>query len=216
MDLSTWESIRSKLVLPASGKYIAIGLAAIIFLVAVVAGSNLFDIATASTFEVSHGEALSQDAASEDGQQKSVFVHVSGSVNQPGLVELESGARVADAVKAAGGFSDSARIDSVNRARVLQDGEQVVVGGAGDEPIADDRGTAGKPAVPSADALSLVNINTATAGELEQLPGIGPATAQKIISDRTANGSFASVEDLARVSGIGEKKLAGLIDLICV
>ena len=215
MDLTTWESIRSKLVLPASGKCIVIGLAAIMIMVAVVAGSNIFDTATASTFEISH-EDLAENSESSSSQPETVFVHVSGCVKEPGLVELAKGDRVADAIKAAGGFNEEARIDSVNLARVLQDGEQVIVAGI-DERGQQDAANPQVTQTPTAENGSpLVNINAATAAELQSLPGIGPTTAQKIVSDRDANGPFSSVEDLTRVSGIGDKKLAAISDLICV
>ena len=214
MDLTTWESIRSKLVLPSSGKCLAIGLAAILVMVAVVAGSNVFDTATASTFEITHDD-LSDTSSSSAAAPETVFVHVTGCVKNPGLVELGQGSRVADAIQAAGGFGDEASMDSVSLARVLQDGEQVVVAEQGESSAVVSQAPVEQGKSGADRSSSLVNINTASADELQTLPGIGPSTAEKIIADREANGAFSSIEDLARVSGIGEKKLASISGQIC-
>ncbi len=113
----------------------------------------------------------------------------------------------------------------MNLARVLEDGEQVVIArvgddvGAGGAQAGAGQAGAGQGAgqgAAQATTQGKLNINSASAAELETLPGIGPSTAQKIVSERTANGSFKSVDDLMRVSGIGEKKLAAIADLICV
>ena len=140
------------------------------------------------------------------------YVHVGGAVAVPGVYAVPEGARVEDAIAAAGGLSDDAAPDGVNRARVIVDGEQVVVPTAGEAavaPASPGGGTAGPGGIR-------VNLNAATAAELVALNGIGEATAAKIIADREANGPFATVDDLMRVPGIGEKKLAALRDLLCV
>lgn len=145
-----------------------------------------------------------------------VTVHVAGAVASPGVVSLAEGSRVEDAVDAAGGFAESAASDAVNLARVLQDGEQVVI------PTEDEveRGTALQGSADSSsvaiDTQAIVNINTAGLEELDTLPGVGEATAQAIIDERESAGPFESVEDIQRVSGIGEKKFEKLKDLICV
>ncbi len=127
-----------------------------------------------------------------------VVVHVAGLVRRPGLVRLPSGSRVADAVSAAGGVTRPHAADSVNLARVLVDGEQIVVGsGVGSGPVG---------AEPSADGLT--DLNTADAAALELLPGVGPVLAGRIIAWRTANGPFRSVDELGEVSGIGDAILA--------
>lgn len=134
-----------------------------------------------------------------------LYVHVSGAVVVPGLYVLPAGSRVADAVAAAGGFTDTADTTSVNLARVLDDGEQLVVGEQG-----------GDPAQPGVSADGRININSASATELEELPRIGPALAQRIVEWREENGRFAQVEDLLLVPGIGEKMLEQLRDLVRV
>ena len=124
-----------------------------------------------------------------------------------------------DAVDAAGGFADGAARDALNLARVLADGEQIVVPSqeeAVSEPVAAvDGGDAGSGAAASPTG-GKIDLNRATAAELDALPGVGPSTAEKIVADREANGPFRTVEDLKRVSGIGDKKFADLADLVCV
>lgn len=131
------------------------------------------------------------------------FVHVVGAVNNPGLYELPAGDRVIDAVAAAGGFTAAADQAQVNLARVVSDGEQLVVPRKGATPVA-----------PGATVGQKVNINTADATALETLDGIGPALAQRILEFRQSHGRFSSVNDLRNVTGIGDKKFAAIKDHI--
>jgi competence protein ComEA len=135
-----------------------------------------------------------------------VTVDVSGKVRHPGIAVLDAGARVVDALKAAGGARPGVDLSGLNLARVLVDGEQVLVG-RGVTP----GGLAGaaSSAAPATDG-ALVNLNTATSEQLDTLPGVGPVTAEKILDWRTAHGAFASVDELLEVDGIGEKTLADL------
>lgn len=155
-------------------------------------------------------------AASAEASAGAICVHVGGAVCAPGVYELACGARVAAAVEAAGGFSSLAAPDAVNLARELVDGEQVIV--PTEEQYAQGFSQGGSAVASNAKqgASALVNINTATAEELDSLPGIGNSTAQKIIADRNANGPFSTIDDLKRVPGIGEKKYDQLSGLICV
>jgi competence protein ComEA len=145
-----------------------------------------------------------------------VLVHVLGAVKRPGLVSLSTGARVVDAVAAAGGLTDDAEVSGINLARVVADGEQLVVPRVG-EVVAPPTGGAGGGS-PGASGASgaVVNLNTATQAELETLPRIGPALAGRILDYRTANGRFAAVTDLMKVTGIGQKVFDGLKDRIAV
>ena len=139
---------------------------------------------------------------------RDVYVHVSGAVREPGLYRLADGARVVDAVAAAGGFADDADRAAVNLAREVVDGEQLVVG-IPPPP--------GAPAEASGAAgAGLVNLNTATLGDLDSLPRIGPAIAQRILDWREENGRFTSIDDLLAVPGIGDKMIASLRDLVTV
>ena len=149
----------------------------------------------------------------------SVVVHVTGAVIRPGVVTLGEGSRVNDAIGAAGGVSPDADTQQLNLARVLTDGEQIRVPRIGEvlpdpapQPgavVTPGTGTApGKPGAGSASGM--VNINTASASDLEKLPGIGPALAQRIVEYRESHGPFASVDALTDVPGIGKAKLEAL------
>jgi competence protein ComEA len=142
---------------------------------------------------------------------ETVTVHVVGEVRRPGVYELPAGSRARDAVDAAGGLLGAAEQEAVNLARVLTDGEQLTVPRHGAVPAASAAGPGGAPA-----AGGKVDLNTATAAELDTLPGVGPSTAAKIVADRTSNGPFRSVDDLMRVSGIGPAKFDALKDLVRV
>ncbi len=144
-----------------------------------------------------------------------MLVHVAGAVQAPGVHRLATGARVIDAVRAAGGLAADANSDAVNLAAPLTDGERVYVPRLGEVapvvvPPSPGSGTGtSAPAGP-------VNLNTATADDLEALPGVGPATAATILAHREQHGPFASVDDLADVRGIGPAKLDALRGLVTV
>lgn len=160
---------------------------------------------------------LDEEATAE--AKDAIVVDVAGAVTSPGVVELKDGARVADALGAAGGLAEDADLTSVNRAARLTDGQRVYVPRVGEQvaPVEGDgsAGAAGEGTQSTATGQA-VNINTAGLAELDALPGVGPATAQAIIDDREANGPFTAPEDLMRVSGIGEKKFEKLKSSICV
>jgi competence protein ComEA len=146
----------------------------------------------------------------------SVVVHVAGAVAAPGVYELAGGARVVDGVERAGGPTPEADTSGLNLASVLVDGQRVYVPRVGEtpppveEPVSGDGGgVAG-----STGAVGPIDVNAATASELEALPGIGPATAAAIVQHREDQGPFASVDDLDAVRGIGPAKLAALRDLV--
>lgn len=142
-----------------------------------------------------------------------VVVHVAGAVLAPGVHRLPPGARVIDAVDAAGGLAPDADARAVNLAALLTDGSQVYVPRVGEAPPPVVGATVG---APGAVADELVDLNTADATLLETLPGVGPSTAAAILDHRERNGPFASVEGLLDVRGIGEAKLAALRDLVRV
>ena len=137
-----------------------------------------------------------------------LFVHVLGQVARPGLYELSEGDRAVDAVAAAGGFTATADPGGINLARLLSDGEQLVVPAVGEAPAASGGGAGG------GGGAGKINLNSADAATLDTLPRIGPAMAQRIIDWREANGRFSSVDDLLAVAGIGQKTLDGLRDLV--
>jgi competence protein ComEA len=148
-----------------------------------------------------------------------LLVHVTGAVHSAGLVSLGAGSRVVDAIAAAGGLTDDADPAAVNLARPVADGEQLVVPRVGEGPLA--VGGAGAPAGAGGGSgpgggSGVVNLNTATQAELETLPRIGPALAQRILDWRTANGRFAQPTDLLKVTGIGQKLFDGLKDQVVI
>lgn len=221
------ESLRSKLHLTDRLSVpVLVGICAVIVIGIAIAGYSLLGGLSSDSFSFGVGEdgatveveglELMDAAEAEDvgGQvAPTIAVHVSGAVAAPGVYELEEGARVADAVELAGGFLEGAAENALNLARVLNDGEQVVV------PTAEEQAAQQTAAEASGGAAGVgekVNINTASAEQLDTLPGVGESTAQKIIADREANGPFSSPEDVKRVSGIGDKKYAELADLITV
>ncbi|WP_081794941.1 helix-hairpin-helix domain-containing protein [Nocardioides sp. URHA0020] len=142
-------------------------------------------------------------AAAPAGAAKEVTVDVTGKVRHPGIVVLDLGSRVVDAVESAGGPRRGVSLSSLNLARVLVDGEQIVVGGP-PAPTAGAAAAAGAPAPGG----PMVNLNTATESELETLPEVGPVTAQSIVAWRTEHGGFSSVDELLEVDGIGDATLA--------
>ncbi len=140
-----------------------------------------------------------------------VVVHVAGAVAAPGVYELAAGARVVDGVAAAGGAVVEADVGALNLAAVLADGQRVYVPRLG-EPVPPDIGPS--PAPGSSVPAGPVDLNAATAAELDRLPGIGPATAQAIVEHRGANGPFVTVDDLEAVRGIGPAKLEVIRDQV--
>lgn len=154
------------------------------------------------------GSAAPASSVSGDG----LVVDVAGKVRHPGVYRLPPGARVQDAVTAAGGILPGVDPASVNLARRLADGEQLLIGLPGAAAPAASAGSDGGP-VSSAGP---VDLNTATAAQLDALPGVGPVLAQRIVDWRTQHGRFGSVEDLSKVTGIGDAKLADLKPLITV
>jgi competence protein ComEA len=137
--------------------------------------------------------------------ERTLIIDVEGKVKHPGIVTLPRGSRVHDAIAKAGGVGAGADTSTVNLARILVDGEQIVVGTPAAAPA-----TAGGGAVIG----GRVSLSSATAEQLDELPGIGPVTADAIIAHRTAHGGFQRVEDLLDVKGIGDKTLADLRDLV--
>ncbi len=144
-----------------------------------------------------------------------LVVSVSGKVARPGLVQVESGARVADALAAAGGALPGTDLTGLNLARRVVDGEQVAVGVPPAPDVAGSTGPTGAGAVEPVPG-GKVDLNAATEDQLDALPGVGPVTAQRILEWRTRNGRFARVEQLREVEGIGERRFAQLRELVTV
>jgi competence protein ComEA len=139
----------------------------------------------------------------KDVQSPKIYVHVAGSVKSPGIYQLDSGTRVFDALLAAGGFTSKANQSSVNMARALNDGEQLLVASVTSDAL-----------FGGAMTSTMISLNQATASQLEDLPGVGPALAGRMVDWRSANGGFKSKEDLLNITGIGDKLFAAVKDLV--
>lgn len=169
---------------------------AVIILALVIGGGMAYRAQRAQQekfIELSAAESA-PEAASE------LVVHVAGAVRAPGLVHLPSGARVADAIKAAGGAAEGADTDALNLAAKVEDGQKIVVRAAAENPEESGSGR--------------VNINTADAEKLKSLPGIGDVSAQNIIDYREKNGGFSAPEEIKNVTRIGDKIYERIADMI--
>ena len=161
-----------------------------------------------------------------------IFIHVTGAVNNEGVVEIKEGSRIADAVEAANGFSEDADISQINLAYQLEDGQKIYIPRINDEKINGEEKVlqkeyvtdeAGDDIIIEEETSNIkrkenekININTADQSSLEEIPGVGKATAQKIIEYRKTNGKFKSIDDIKNVSGIGDSKFENMKEKICV
>ena len=152
---------------------------------------------------------------SETKEKPTMKVYVVGEVNQPGVIELEEGARIQDAIQGAGGTKPEADLKNINLAYEVSDGEKIYI------PNVAEAGIEEIESVPqnsdsNSSSKGKVNINKATAEELTSVPGIGASTAQKIVTYREENGKFQAIEDIKKVSGIGDSKYESMKDFIAV
>lgn len=207
------ESFKAKHHLSTLKTPILVGLCALCLVVLFLVFQGLwgaFDSQQITVIKKNESHDTTKDSSeAEPLDKKSLYVHVGGAVIKPGVYQLAEGSRVFDAVEAAGGFSEQADTDMSNLARIIKDGEQILIPTKHLVPTLGEN--VSTPPMPSK-----INLNTATSSELETLPGIGEATAQKIILYREQNGSFQSAEDIKKVAGIGDKKYAEIADKICV
>ncbi|RZU65450.1 competence protein ComEA [Microterricola gilva] len=203
---------------PSRRTRLGIGAAIVLFILALLAavaitafgGSGVDETVPLAGPERATGPPATPDAA-EGGAR--IYVHVLGAVGSAGLYELADGSRVIDVIAAAGGFADDADPAGVNLARPLADGEQLRVPRAGEVPVAPPQlGGTDSGAGTGGAASGPVSLNSATLAELETLPRIGPALAQRILDWREANGGFSTIDDLRNVTGIGQKTFDGLKD----
>lgn len=151
-------------------------------------------------------QVVAPEAVESPAPPALLVVHVAGHVKEPGIYEVPEGSRVADAIDVAGGALGEADLDLLNLAALLSDGQKVYVPAKGE----------GVPADPSGQVHGKVNLNTASADQLEELPGVGPVLAQRIVDHREKRGGFTSVRQLMEVSGIGPKTFEALKDLVTV
>lgn len=174
----------------------------------VITGAGLYSwwqkntIVTAGQFS---SQAAGQNALAAAGKADTVIVYISGGINKPGMYELNKGLRVLDAVNLAGGLTPDADANRINMAEVVKDGSHVAV------PIAAAGSKAGDGTGTRQEKIS---INTADKNELDKLPGIGPAMAERILEYRQAKGAFKNLEELKNIPGIGEAKFNKLVNKI--
>jgi len=174
-------------------------------IVLVLVGLGIAVLVSAFGAQGSSGSITPPAASASSGTI--IYIHILGAVARPGLYLLTDGDRALDLVAAAGGFTTTADQSGLNLARLLVDGEQILVPEIGDVPAAGDA-----PGAPTAGGK--VNINTADETALETLPRVGPAMAKRIIDWRTKNGRFTAVEDLMSVTGVGDKTFDQLKEFV--
>lgn len=152
----------------------------------------------------------------ENTISKNVTIYVSGEVNNPGIVTIESDKRLYDAVEKLGGVTQNADLNRINLAIKLNDEEHYIIPKIGEENIISQDISVNNIDTIKNEQTSKININTATIEELDNLPGVGEATANKILNYREENGMFKSIEEIKNVNGIGEKKYIDIKDKICI
>lgn len=211
------DSLKTKAHLGKMSPVVLIGLIVVVLVVCFFALRGVWGAAQGDFALEKNSTQQQRDttAAISTSSSSEVYVYVVGAVNAPGVYGLPRTARVTDAITAAGGFSADAASESLNLARVVADGEQITVArlSSGGE----EGGVAtGAVAASGISADGKVNINQANLEELKTLDGVGDVTAQKIIDSRESEGAFKTIEDLKRVSGIGDKKYAAIADAITV
>ena len=188
---------------------------ALLFVAVVAVGISLLLLLSAQarpTGEVVR--AIPQPSTSEIVEQSFLVIDVQGEVKEPGLYQLPLGARVGDAIKAAGGVRKGSETSSVNLARFLEDGEQIYVAGNIHNEILESAGGAGISR--GAGIGGKLNLNRATVNELDGLPGVGPVLAKRIVEYRNTKGNFSSIDELQKVSGIGPAKYGELQNFVTV
>ena len=167
--------------------------------------------------EIEYENVYSMEEVEEtkEGEKSFIILHIAGAVANPGIIKIEEGSRVTDAIEAAGGLTSNADANKINLAYILSDGQKLYIPSIEDEQeeyITQDIGSS----ILKEGNSDKININTATQTELESLTGIGPSTALKIIDYRKENGRFKNIEEIKNVPGIGESKFKAIENEICI
>ena len=192
-------------------------------------GENLIKQLNDEYHEIENYEIIENITEEEPVDMQEILVHVTGAVKREGIVRLKEGARIADAIEAAGGVTEKTNIGQVNLAYEVEDGQKIYI------PSIDDKKEEGVEKIIEKEYVTSepgdevvfeeesnnnkndkININTADLIELQEIPGVGEATAQKIISYREENGKFKNIEDIKNVKGIGDSKFEDMKENICI
>ena len=208
--------------------------AAIVIGLCAIAGVKIFESEGNARYEITQSEEIEKESTdpkqsndtsqnTNNSQTTEVTVYISGAVKTEGVVTMSSEDRLSDAIKVMGGIVEGADMNAINLAEKLVDGKHYVIPKQGEQiPVDVNAGggsTSGATQTSGGNTQGqggLVNINTATLEQLDTLPGVGEATANKIITYREENGGFKSIEDLKNVKGIGDKKFVDMKSSICV
>lgn len=176
-----------------------------------------------ATEELTEAQKTEDDSISSEAENSEpavIFIDIGGEVKNPGVYQVEEGTRLFQVIEKAGGLTEFADVDDINQAEQVTDGQKILVGSTNpNSPYygkSESAGGSSTSAVRQGEEGVLVNINQGDSTELQLIPGVGPATADKIIEYRETNGPFAQKEDIKNVSGIGEKTYEALKDYICV
>ncbi len=204
-------------------------------------GVNSDDILASGSKESTNGNSQNNEKVkNEDEEEEMMAVHITGEVKNPGVVKVKQGSRIEDIIEAAGGLTENADITDVNLAYVVEDGMKIRIPSNDEEELSKENGgengqeqntkneyitqDSGKGVILSEESgenfssteNTVININTANETELEELPGIGPSLASRIIEHRNKNGKFKDIEDIKNVTGIGDSKFEKIKSLIKV
>lgn len=187
------------------------------------AGSNEFIEKDEEILLVQNTSSSNQvNVSDKEEAEEIIIVHIAGAVKSPGVVRLKQGSRMEDAIEMAGGLTEDSDISNVNLAYVLDDGVKIVIPEKGSNQEVNEiiNSDIGENVILESDSkrevkTSLVNINKASQSELESLSGVGSSLASKIIEYRNSNGKFSNIEDIKKVSGIGDSKYEAIKDFIC-
>lgn len=159
-----------------------------------------------------------QEEEEKDKEEEKIIIHITGEVEGGGVIELEKGARISDAIEEAGGITEEADLSNVNLAYSLSDGQKIKIPNINEEneeTIIEEKAGENIIIEGKKSEEEKININKATQTEIETLPGIGPSTALKIINYRNEHGKFEKIEDIKNVSGIGDSKYENIKEYIC-
>lgn len=199
-------------------KYVIIGLIFCILIIAIIIVKQ-FDTEEKETLDlISIEENTENTETVEEEEDYKIVIHITGEVNNEGIIEIKEGGRISDAIEEAGGLTKEADLERVNLAYELEDGQKIYIPNKKDKGI-EEYVTEGVDDIVLPDELSkagdgLVNINKASSEELQELDGIGEALAENIIAYRENNGKFKNIEDIKNVSGIGDSKYEKIKDNI--